>query len=228
MSTSTLVTNAGKVSSGVLLNSDAMENLYAPQEVRPYTPPPTGIDNLGITSVDRFFVPNMGEFNVDFEGFVRVSRSVPTADDWTSAEVYTNLIEMKMVGRNDKIGDIVVTLNPDYLSTGQLRTPFDKLDQVKPEKACRMAVGALFHVPSMGKVLFNKEPIELTIDHVSMIPPAGNPGVGRIYRSLPLYDLANPDGHVAAYLTSLDFAMGTYLTQDELEARRNAGPALVN
>lgn len=223
---STLILSEGRVNSGVFLNSDAMDDLFAPQHVEPFSPPPPGIDNLGISSVDRFYVSGLGEFEVHFQGYVRVSRSVPTAEDWTSAEVYTNLIEMKMVGKSDKIGDIVVTLNPDYLSTGHLRTPFEDLDKEKPEKACRMAVGALFHAPSLGKTLFNKEPIELTIDNVKAIPPAGNPGVGRIYRNLPLYDAADPTGPIAGYLTALDFAMGTYLTEEELEEFRNAGPKI--
>jgi hypothetical protein len=86
-----------------------------------------------------------------------------------------------------------------------------------------MAVGAIFEVPKLGKAFFNKEPIELTIDNVKAIPPAGNPGVGRIYRNLPLYDVENPQGPVAVYLTALNFVMGTYLAEHELEALRSAG-----
>jgi len=56
-----------------------------------------------------------------------------------------------------------------------------------------------------------------------VIPPAGAPGVGRIYRNLPLYDVDDPQGGVAVYLTALNFAMGTYLTEDELDERRRAG-----
>ena len=53
--------------------------------------------------------------------------SVPSRppDEWSNAEVYTNLIEMKMVGECEELGTITVTLNPDCLSTGQIRTPFD-------------------------------------------------------------------------------------------------------
>jgi hypothetical protein len=224
MSTSTLVTNAGRVDSGVIISHETLNNLFSPQKVEPFTPPPTGIDNLGITSTDSFYVPKVGEFVVDFKGYVRVARSKPSASDWVNAEVYTNLIEMRMVGHSEATGDIVVTLNPDYLSTGMLRTPFECLDEVQPEKACRMAVGAIFSIPKLNLQLFNKEPIELTIDHVRAIPPAGAPGVGRIYRMLPLFRTDAPTGTPAAFLTALNFAMGTYLTEDELATNRIPHP----
>jgi hypothetical protein len=216
----TLVTENGQISSGVPINHPMLDDLFGPREVSAFSPPPTGIDNLGITSCDSFHIPGRGSTTVDFAGYVRVARSQPTAADWVNAEVYTNLIEMRMVGTSPEVGLIVVELNPEYMSAGQLRTPFEDMQQAQPEKACRMAVGAIFKVPSLGKTFFNKEPIELTIDHVRAIPPAGNPGVGRIYRNLPLYDVENPQGPVALYLTALDFVMGNYLTEAELEELR--------
>jgi len=212
-----------RVAYGPEVNLDLLQDLFAPQTVPPFTPPPTGIDNLGISSTDTFYVVGKGDFTVDFRGFVRVARSVPTTDEWTSSEVYTNLIEMRMVGEAPGIGRIIATLNPECLSTGQLRTPFADMHCEQPEKACRMAVGALFRLPQLGLVLFNKEPIELTIDNVRAIPPAGSPGVGRIYRMLPLFNMDDPDGAPVAYLTALDFAMGTYITKAELEALRELG-----
>src|SRR6266542_4103579 len=94
-------------------------NLYQGTPVVPWTPPEPGIDNLGISSVDTFAVPNVGEFTVEFNGWVRVVRSEPTAQEWADAEVYTNLIEMKMVGESEELGTITVVLNPECLSTGQ-------------------------------------------------------------------------------------------------------------
>lgn len=199
-----------------------LTNLFAPQTVTPFTPPPAGIDNLGISSTDTFVVPGIGEFTVDFTGYVRVARSNPTANDWAGAEVYTNLIEMRLTGQSPELGPIVVTLNPNVLSTGQIKTPFANggCADPDPEKACRMAVGATFELARLGKVLFNKEPILLTIDNVRAIPPAGNPGEARIYELLPLYDRGDPDGQPAAYLTRLKFAMGTYLNEADLAAYR--------
>ncbi len=224
----TLVTAEGKISSGVPVDHPKLDDLFGPRQVEPFTPPPTGIDNLGITSTDSFYIPGRGDMTVDFTGYVRVARSQPTCPDWVNAEVYTNLIEMRMVGRSREVGEIIVTLNPEYLSTGQLRTPFEDLDKKQPEKACRMAVGAIFEVPRIGKSFFNKEPIELTIDNVRAIPPAGNPGVGRIYRNLPLYDTQDPQGPIAAYLTALNFTMGTYLTEAELETLRREKLAVLS
>lgn len=208
---------------GPRIDLSDLNNLYSPQTVKPFTPPPPGIDNLGISSVDTFMVPGVGEFTVEFTGYVRVARSRPTADDWTNSEVYTNLIDMCMRGEAPGIGPIVVTLNSDTLSTGMLRTPFRDMDKVQPEKACRMAVAAKFDLPQLGKTLFNKEPIELTIDNVRAIPPAGNPGEGRIYQLLPLFDRADPEGPPAAYLTGLKFAMGNYVTEAHIKSVAHDG-----
>jgi hypothetical protein len=201
-----------KIKYGPQLDTN-VPNLFEPQTVKQYTPPPAGIDNLGITSVDTFKVPGVGEFTVEFTGYVRVVRSKPTTDDWASTEVYTNLIEMRMEGESPQLGPITVTLNSECLSTGMIRTPFDAEEDAQPAKACRMAVGAVFELSKLGLKLFNKEPVLLTIDDVRSIPPAGNPGKGQIYQMLPLYDMENADAEPVAFLTSLSFRMGTYLPE---------------
>ncbi|MCC3777545.1 DUF6073 family protein [Streptomyces sp. UNOB3_S3] len=194
------------------VTTDGVRNLYSGTSVKPWTPPVPGIDNLGITSVDTFAVPGVGEYTVPFDGYVRVVRSQPTSEEWSKAEVYTNLIEMKMEGSCEELGPITVTLNPDCLSTGQIRTPFDPYAGEGPSaKACRMAVGAIFDMPKLGLRLANKEPIILTIDDVRQIPPAGSPGKGQIYRMLPLHDIERMDDSPVAYVTSLRFTMGGYL-----------------
>jgi hypothetical protein len=197
--------------------TEGVPDVFAGVVVRPWTPPQPGIDNLGISSIDSFAVPGVGEYTVPFNGFVRVVRSQPTSQVWSDAEVYTNLIEMKMVGECDELGPITVRLNPECLSTGQIRTPFDPYAGEGPSaKACRMAVGAIFDMPKLGLQLANKEPIILTIDDVRQIPPAGSPGKGQIYRMLPLHDRRRPDDPPVAYLTSLRFTMGGYLTPEQL------------
>jgi hypothetical protein len=208
----TAVKNEPRIKYGPQLDTN-VPNLFDPQTVTPYTPPPAGIDNLGITSVDTFKVPGVGEFTVEFNGQVRVVRSRPTTDEWATTEVYTNLIELHMHGDSPELGPIDVTLNHECLSTGMIRTPFDAESETQPAKACRMAVGAMFELPKLGLKLFNKEPVLLTIDDVRSIPPAGNPGKGQIYQMLPLYDVENADAEPVAFLTSLSFRMGTYLTE---------------
>jgi hypothetical protein len=199
------------------VTTDGVPNVYAGTPVVQWRPTEPGIDNLGISSIDTFAVPGVGEYTVEFKGWVRVVRSQPTSQEWASAEVYTNLIEMKMTGECEELGPITVTLNPDCLSAGQIRTPFDPYAGEGPSaKACRMAVGAIFDMPKLGLKLINREPIILTIDDVRSIPPAGAPGKGQIYRMMPLLDVNDPDGQPVAYLTSLRFAMGGYLAPEEL------------
>jgi hypothetical protein len=202
------------------VTTEGVPNLYQGTSVSPWTPPVPGIDNLGISSVDTFAVPGVGEYTVDFDGYVRVVRSEPTSEEWATAEVYTNLIEMKMVGECQELGRITVTLNPECLSAGQIRTPFDPYAGEGPAaKACRMAVGAIFDMPKLGMKLVNKEPIILTIDDVRQIPPAGSPGKGQIYRMLPLHDSRRLDDAPVAYVTSLRFTMGGYTTQEAMARR---------
>lgn len=199
------------------VTTDGVPDRYAGTPVVPWRPTEPGIDNLGITSTDTFAIPGVGEYTVEFRGWVRVVRSQPTSSEWAAAEVYTNLIVMKMVGECEELGPITVTLNPDCLSAGQIRTPFDPYAGEGPSaKACRMAVGAMFDMPKLNMRLMNREPIILTIDDVRSIPPAGAPGKGQIYRMMPLVDVNDPDGEPVAYLTSLRFAMGGYLAPDEL------------
>ena len=212
-------TTEKKIAFGPEVDLNGVPNLYAPQTVVPFTPPPPGIDNLGIISTDTFMVPGVGEDTVDFTGWVRVARSRPTAEGWDGAEVYTNLLEMYMRGESERFGEIIVRLQPDVLSTGMIRTPFSDAGREQAAKACRMAVGAQFDLPKLGLQLFNKEPIELTIDDVRMIPPAGNPGKGQIYHLLPLFARSAPDSPPVAFLTSLKFQMGSYLTEDQMEGR---------
>lgn len=202
------------------VSTAGVPNIYSGAKVIPWTAPDPGIDNLGINSIDTFAVPGVGEYTVAFDGYVRVVRSQPTSREWFKAEVYTNLIEMKMVGECEELGRITVTLNPECLSAGQIRTPFDPYAGEGPSaKACRMAVGAIFEMPKLGLQLVNKEPIILTIDDVRQIPPAGAPGKGQIYRMLPLHDRRRPDDEPVAYVTSLRFNMGGYLSPEELAAK---------
>lgn len=199
------------------VTTEGVPDKYAGTPVVPWHPTEPGIDNLGITSTDTFAIPGVGEYTVEFKGWVRVVRSRPTSSEWASAEVYTNLIGMKMTGESDELGQITVSLNPECLSAGQIRTPFDPYAGEGPSaKACRMAVGAVFDMPKLGMRLMNREPIILTIDDVRSIPPAGAPGKGQIYRMMPLVNADDPDGSPVAYLTSLRFAMGGYLAPGEL------------
>ena len=207
---------------GLTLKVDSLPDIHAPQTNKAYTAPEEGVDNLGISSIDKFQIKGVGEFSVNFDGFVRVARSQPTETQWEGCEVYTNLIELRMIGTSEEMGSIIVSLNKSFRSAGQIRSPFTN-DGPTSAKSCRMAVGAVFEIPRMGLTLFNKEPIELTIDNVTSIPPAGAPGVGRIYEVLPLYDMNHPQSYPVAYLTALTFTMGSYISMQDIERIRSMG-----
>ena len=53
----TAVTPEPKIKYGPQVSTNGVPNLFEPQTVTPFTPPPSGIENLGITSVDTFKVP---------------------------------------------------------------------------------------------------------------------------------------------------------------------------
>ena len=204
------------------VTTDGIPERYTGSPGVKWAAPEPGIDNLGLHSWDTLSIPGVGDFDLEVDGFVRVVRSKPTDTGWHEAEVYTNLIEMKMVAESAELGRVITTLSPDVLSAGQIRTPFDPYAGEGPAaKACRMAVGCQFYVPRLNKTLFNREPVILTIDDVRSIPPAGAPGKGQISRMLPMFDIEDPDGNPVAYLTSLRFNMGGYLEPERVQEIRD-------
>jgi hypothetical protein len=199
---------------GPRVAQEELPQLYAPQEVQPYTVPPGGIDNLGLHSTDIFTIPGRGEFTVDFSGYFRVARANPTTDDWATSEVRVNIVDLKLFGNHEDIGQITVRLNPDIVSSGQI---FPTLGPGEP-KACRIATATVFEMDQLGVNVFNKEPILLMNDHVTRIPPVDDPSGRALLFLLPLYDHADPNGEPVAYLTSLRYGADNYLTQDEVRA----------
>src|SRR5205085_377152 len=98
-----------KVAWGPRVNLAGLEELYAPQHVEPFTVPPGGIDNLGLHSTDIFTIPGRGEFTVDFSGYFRVARAHPRTKDWASSEVRVNIVDLKLLGRHEDMGEIAVS-----------------------------------------------------------------------------------------------------------------------
>ncbi len=161
---------------------DGLKDIYAPQKVIPFTLPPAGIDNLALSSDDIIMLPGGSKVDCHFEGYFRVARAKPTKKNWATGEVYVNMIEINLRGSIPKIGDISVSLNPDFISAGQT-FPGGASDKAA---SCRIAAGALFDIPGMS-ILFNKEPILLMNDAIKAIPPVEDPnGEARLYK-LPLF-----------------------------------------
>ena len=201
---------------GPRIETRELKDIFAPTEIRPFSATKGGIDNLGLSSIDTFHIPGRGEFEVKFDGYFRVARGNPTASTWAEAAWYVNMIELGLTGANKEIGDIHVRLNPDAVSPGQVFAAGG------PHRAaaCRIATAAQFHVNSLGRTLFNKEPILLMNNAINAVPPIEDPnGEAHIYR-LPLFDAKEPDGHPVAYLTRLRYSVGNYVTEQHLKTLR--------
>lgn len=201
---------------GRKINTDALRDLYAPQEVRKFEIAPPGIDNLWLKSTDTFVIPGKGTFTVDFSGFFRVARENPKSQKWEEADVYVNLVEMGLRGDSD-LGPIHVSLNQEITSAGQTFAPREARAAAK----CRIATAAEFAIPEARMTLFNKEPILLMNDAIESIPPVEDPnGEAHIYL-LPLFDRANPKEAPAAYLARLQYTVGNYISRQEVEELRS-------
>ena len=208
----------GKELWGPRVRTARLKDLYAPREVEPFTVPRGGIDNLGLHSTDIFTIPDRGEFTVDFKGYFRVAREDPSTDDWAAAHIRVNIIDLKLKGKDENLGEITVTLNRDIVSTGEI---FPASGPAGP-KACRIATPAVFDVPALGISVFNKEPILLMNRTVVAIPPVNDPNGHALLFNLPLFDREDTNGEPRAYLTSLRYGADHYLTEKEAEAFRNA------
>jgi len=214
------------------------KDLFWPQNIARFADIPGGIDNLRMTTVDTFEVPDqdlkLQEFTTVFKGYVRVVRDDPTTSDWRTSVVYTNMIDMQMESEETPFGRIRVQIRPGTVCSGQITTP--RVAQAAgveaPAKDCRIAVAALFTIPQFPLIkdrkvqvqevaLFNKEPIMLCIDGITTMPPGGAHGVGGFHKRLPLYNYAHHDDpsiRPLAWLTKLDFDMGDYLPEEQAEA----------
>ncbi|HBL26175.1 MAG TPA: hypothetical protein DD490_04995 [Acidobacteria bacterium] len=204
---------------GPRVDLTGLKENFAPQEVKQFTIPAGGIDHLGLHSTDVFTIPGMGEFSVDFSGYFRVARAHPSTFDWAAAEVRVNIVDLRLFGRNEALGEIAVRLNPDILSSGQIfaTKPREDGNSVAEEpKACRIATAAVFELRKLGLSVFNKEPILLMNEHITRVPPVDDPSGHALLFRLPLYNLQDPKGEPVAYLTSLRYGADHYLTEGEV------------
>jgi hypothetical protein len=191
-----------------------LKDLFAPTEIKPFSATHGGIDNLALSSIDTFFIPGRGEFEVKFEGYFRVARNNPTSPRWADAEWHVNMIELGLAGSHKDLGEVKVRLNSDAVSPGQVFAAGGAIQAAK----CRIATAAVFTLPSMKLSVFNKEPILLMNNAINAVPPVEDPnGEAHIYR-LPLFDVKQPDGSPAAYLTRLRYSVGNYITEAHLKS----------
>lgn len=210
---------------GPRVNLKGLRENFAPQQVKDFTVPPGGIDNLGLHSTDVFEIPGRGRFEVNFDGYFRVARANPTSYEWGTPMIRVNIIDLRLFGQHEQLGEISVTLNPDILASGQIFPTSmgrsqTKTETTEEEAACRIAVGAVFTMPALNVVVFNKEPILLMNEHLSRIPPVDDPNGHALLFRLPLFNVKDPQGEPMAFLTSLRYGADNYLTKDEFRTIR--------
>lgn len=201
---------------GRTVSTTELKDLYRPTEIRKFYATPGGIDNLALSSIDTFFIPGRGEFEVKFDGYFRVARSNPTSDNWAEAEWFVNMVDLRLQGSSPQFGQMNVRLNKDTVSPGQVFAAGD-LDAAAK---CRIATGVTFELADLGLTVFNKEPILLMNDAIESVPPVEDPnGEAHIYR-LPLFSTEDPDTEPVAYLTRLRYTVGNYIAEEEAEKFR--------
>jgi hypothetical protein len=217
---------------GPRVNLKGLRENFAPQQVRDYTVPPGGIDNLGLHSTDVFEIPGRGRFEVNFDGYFRVARANPSSFEWGVPMIRVNIIDLRLFGQHEQLGEIGVTLNPDILATGQIfpttmgrprKADTRTATETAPTPdvaACRIAVGAVFTIPSLNVVVFNKEPILLMNENLTRIPPVDDPNGHALLFRLPLYNVGDPQSEPIAFLTSLRYGADNYLTREEFKTIR--------
>jgi hypothetical protein len=212
---------AGIENWGQRIDTRSLSELYAPQEIKPFTATPAGIDNLALSSIDTFWLPSGGKYEqheVHFEGYFQVARAAPTTQDWATAEFHVNLTDLVLHSKAAAkgLGSIRVRKNPDLVSAGQVFASGGK----SAAAACRIATSVIFETSERGMSFYNKEPILLMNGGIKSVPPLEDPNGKAFNYLLPLFDTKNPDGPAVAYLESLRYTVGNYITKQAADAIR--------
>jgi Family of unknown function (DUF6073) len=220
----------GKILWGRYVNPVDLPELFqgegAPAKHVRHQHPPAGVDNLHLKTVDTFFIPKMGKFTVDFSGYFQVTRGNPSTPDWATATVYVNFTDLRLFGKDNKLGEITVDLNPNVISAGNTFPAAEGLSAgTAGAAACKINVAARFTLHDMNMTLFNKTPIILKNDEVQGIPTIGEGGNAEV-SALPLYKWDAPNDDYVGYVQELQYKVGAYMTREEtlmFRASRNPG-----
>jgi hypothetical protein len=205
---------------GIKIDAGELEPIYGARTIKPFTATPGGIDNLSMSSTHVFFVPGKGELTIALSGYFQVVRANPTTYDWATADFFVNMTDLRLSGKHEELGPAYVTLNEDFVSAGQVFAA----GAADAPAASRIAVAARFRLPELGMELFNKEPILLMNRAIKSVPPLEDPnGSAHIYM-LPLFDTARPNDRPVAYLRSLKYKVGNYITWEEANGLRGTIP----
>lgn len=182
------------------------------QNLRLFALPPGGLDHLYFEVRDTIEVPGLGEEVVTLTGTYKIRRSDPTTQDWATATIDVQMVDLDVRGRSTMVGEIHAGLNPDQLTLGRVGPAGGDMLAGKPKPTpCRFAAYMQFTLPERGgMVLVNKEPIPLlhTITH---IPPIGQGGGTPGPVAIGFYDRRNPSGPPVALLKAVKTEIGRWV-----------------
>jgi Family of unknown function (DUF6073) len=157
-------------------------------ELRLFTMPESGTDELTFLTWDTIEVPGFGEDTVELTGHYRIEREDPTSADWQEASVTIHMRELALTGTSEKFGRLTASVNDDIgkESRGEVKAGTTYPGIADSPKMCVMEGYMKFELPDIGITVFNKEPIVLqhTITH---IPPIGQGGGTRGRVAVNLY-----------------------------------------
>ena len=150
------------------------------EELRLFTMPEGGTDELTFLTWDTIEVPGLGEDTIELTGHYRIEREDPTSADWVEGSVRIHMRE--------KFGRLHASVNGDIgkESQGEVKAGTTYPGVADSPKMCVMEGYMKFELPGLGITVFNKEPIVLqhTITH---IPPIGQGGGTRGRVAVDLY-----------------------------------------
>jgi hypothetical protein len=139
-----------------------------PVDVKPYTLPEAGVDNVNITIEETYAVDGLGEDSVILRGLLVAERSVPLLDmgkdehSWESSTVVARFSKLQLFGESPVFGPVVVTLDDSVPSFG-----------VVQNGKCKAILGIQVAMPKHNLVLQSEEPVQLQSE-VTTVPPIGD------------------------------------------------------
>ena len=158
------------------------------EELRLFTMPEGGTDELTFLTWDTIEVPGLGEDTIELTGHYRIEREDPTSANWVEGSVRIHMRELDLSGTSEKFGRLHASVNGDIgkESQGEVKAGTTYPGVADSPKMCVMEGYMKFELPDLGITVFNKEPIVLqhTITH---IPPIGQGGGTRGRVAVDLY-----------------------------------------
>jgi hypothetical protein len=203
-----VVSGAAESAAGVRMATDPMARLA---QLQLFALPPGGVDHLYFEVTDRIEVPGLGEDVVTMSGTYKIRRSDPTTNNWSTATIDVQMVDLDVRGTGRLIGEVHAGLNPDRLTLGRVGPAGGDMLAKKPKPTpCRFAAFMQFTLPGRNMVLVNKDPIPLlhTITH---IPPIGQGGGTPGEVAIGFYDRNNLDGPAVAILKAVKTEIGPWV-----------------